>query len=177
MVPISSLRRKVWFSHRWKAGSMTVVLVAVAGWVPCSTACLMFVPAGQMMILWLSLVNMSVVWLWFNSNYLQKENQLNDGKHIEGNWGHCGPDCPIADEGWVNEESASVKHQKWRQSVIQTPLLILNFLSCNFSPFQSIDPSQSHCNCKTCHIYSKIKDTYDIALQFFEWFTIFEASL
>ena len=34
-----------------------------------------------------------------------------DGKHIKGNQGDCGPECPTGDEGWVTDESLSVKHQ------------------------------------------------------------------
>ena len=34
-----------------------------------------------------------------------------DGKDITGNWGYCGPDSPTEEDGWLNDESLSMKPQ------------------------------------------------------------------
>ena len=31
-----------------------------------------------------------------------------NGQHITGNWGDCGPDCPGEDDGWVTDDTLTV---------------------------------------------------------------------
>ena len=74
VVPISSLWREAWYTFQWEGGSMRMLV------------------SGKIMILWLSQVNILVVWIWNNSIYLQKENQL-----ILRQWQYPAQEEPVRD--------------------------------------------------------------------------------